>query len=114
VARNVNVTWDLPTTRADGSALPVEEILHTRVEIAIAIADPVFSFSGEVLSGAVQEFPIADVDTGDWIVRLTVVDTGNREATPVDTPFNIPVSNPGGVTNVLVLLESNGFVALEG
>jgi hypothetical protein len=64
-----------------------------------------FTTIGTVLPTDPQEFLVGDVDIGDWLVRLTVVDTVAREAAPVDTAFNVPDETPpGSVLNVNITM----------
>ena len=105
MTKNVSVTWDLPTTRQSGLALDLTEIQHVLVAFRV-IGAPEFTTLGQVLPTDPQAFAIADVDIGDWELRLVVVDTANRVSAPVDTAFNIPdESPPGVVVNVAITLS---------
>jgi len=103
MARNVNVTWDLPTTRESGGELLPSDILHT--EASISVDGVTFTVLNTFLPSQTQALFMPDVDLGDWIVRLVVVDKALRRSVVVDTPFNVPDETaPGTVLNVVVTL----------
>jgi hypothetical protein len=104
MTKNVTITWDLPTTRTSGFPLDVIDIEHTRVALS-ADGGTSFGTVGTRLPTDPQEFLLGDVDIGDWLVRLTVVDTEARESSPVDTAFNVPDETPpGSVLNVNITM----------
>ena len=104
MAKNVTVTWDLPTTRESTLPLPLAEI--DAVEIGMGVTNTNFTNIDRVLSADAQSSYIPDVATGDWFLQLIVFDTDGRPSAPVVFPFNVPDETPPGmVGNVTVILE---------
>ena len=102
--KTARITWNLPTVRASGGPLTVQELSGVRVEFS---ADQGANFVELITIPATdpQEHLIPDLEDGTWMVRLTVIDTDTQESLPVDTPFTIDSSAPGVVTNVVVQLS---------
>lgn len=101
----LKVTFDLPSVAAD--QLPIRGVA---VSLAVVPTDPAqtptFGSMGEVAAPG-TEYDQPSIDPGDYIVRLTVVDTAGNTGSPVDTKFNVPLPvpvtrGPGQVTNVVV------------
>ncbi len=100
MVRTLTVTWDLPTTRTSGNPLDPSEI--SGVDVSFSADGTNFTGLGLNTGGSVT---IPDLIDGDWVVRLTVVDTEGRRSADVDVPVLIDTSAPGTVTNVNVTLS---------
>lgn len=72
---NVKATWVLPTTREDGTALPVEAIAFVDIELGVDGENfaSIGNYTPDVLETIVQ-----DLEVGTWYFRGAVVDTQNR------------------------------------
>lgn len=100
--KNATVTWDLPTTRESGGPLPVEEIAGVDVSMSADLGANWTSL-GRVAPADVQEMSVNDLAPGDWIFRMTVIDTDGRPSSDVDHPFKIADETaPSPVTNTAV------------
>jgi len=104
MSQSAKVSWQLPTVGATQAP-----IAYVDVQIAVAGASPSFSSFSHVTPDQAQTETVTELEPGDWIVRLIVVDTQKspKSSTPVDTPFNVPVpalEAPSPVTNVSVSL----------
>lgn len=99
--KNVNISWELPTTRESGFPLDPADIQHVEVSLS---ADLGANFT--VLNNVAPptlDLTVPDLEIGDWIFRLVVVDTADRRSVNVDTPVNVPDETaPTGVLNVQV------------
>ena len=105
MAKNVRVTWDLPTTRESGNELPRGEIAHTIASISLS-GSAVFTEMNRFIPSQEQLLFLPDTDTGVWLVRLTVVDTDGRQSKNADVEFTVPdESAPGTVVNVAVTMD---------
>ena len=103
--KNVTVTWDLPTQRESGFPLNPADIANVEFGMRV-VGAPDFTVLGTVLPTDPQTFAVADVDIGDWEIRLVVVDTAARRSADVIAPFTVPdETNPGVVVNVNVTLS---------
>ena len=101
MAKNVNVSWDLPTTRESGLPLDPADIQHVEVSLSADLGTT-FTFINNIAPPA-TDITVPDLDIGDWIFRLVVVDVNNRRSVDVDTPVNVTdETNPTGVVNVQV------------
>jgi hypothetical protein len=101
MAKNVNVSWDLPTTRESGLPLDPADIQHVSVELSADLGTT-FTPINDIAPPA-TDITVPDLDIGDWIFRLIVVDTAGRLSVEVDTPVNVPdETNPSSVINVQV------------
>lgn len=99
---NATVSWDLPTTRESGNALPVEDILHVILSLS---ADQGGNFTVmDTIAPPATSHLLPDLTDGTWIVRLMVVDTDNKRSSIVDTPFVVDSSPPGPVENPNIAL----------
>lgn len=103
MAKNAVVSWDLPASRESGNPLPQSDIAHVAVSLS-ADQGANFGFLENVSPPDVDHL-IPDLEDGDWIVRLTVVDIEGVAGVEVDTSFVIDTSAPGPVTNVNVALS---------
>lgn len=101
MTKNVNVAWDLPTTRESGLPLEVDEILHVEVFLSADLGQTFTPINN--IEPPTTEITVPDLDVGDWIFRLVVVDVDGRRSTNVDVNVNVPDETaPGGVINVRV------------
>ena len=102
--KNVRISWDLPTTRESGFPLNVSEIAYVEVFLSADLGANFVSLN-QVVPPTVDLF-IPDVDVGEWIFRLVVVDTEDKQSVAVDTSVVVPDgSNPSSVVNVVVTFE---------
>ena len=101
MAKNVNVSWDLPTTRESGLPLDQADIQHVEVLLSADLGATFTSINNIV--PPTTNITVPDLDIGDWVFRLIVVDTAGRQSVEVDTPVNVPdETNPSSVVNVQV------------
>lgn len=101
MAKNVNVSWDLPTTRESGLPLDPADIQHVEVLLSADLGATFTPINNIVPPDT--DILVPDLDIGDWIFRLVVVDTAGRSSADVDTPVNVPdETNPSTVVNVQV------------
>lgn len=101
MAKNVNVSWDLPTTRESGLPLDPADIQHVEVLLSADLGATFTSINN--IAPPATDITVPDLDIGDWIFRLVVVDTAGRQSANVDTPVNVPdETNPSTVVNVQV------------
>ena len=103
VMEDKTIHWVLPTARDDGKNLPEAQI--DNVEVSLAIAGAPSSVVNNVPppskpNGAL-ELLVPNLDPGDWIFTLVVVDTDGRRSTAHEEAVNV-LANPGPVTNVTV------------
>jgi len=104
MSQSAKVTWQLPSVGATQAP-----IAYVDVQIAVKSDAPSFTSFSHVTPDQAQTETPTELDSGDWIVRLIVVDTQKspKSSSSVDTPFNVPVASldaPGPVTNVSVSL----------
>jgi len=93
MARDVNVSWVLPTTRKSGKPLNPADV--AAVELSLS-ADNVNwsaydSFPKEVLATVIPE-----LDIGEWFVQGVVVDTAGKKSDPVVQSIVVPDETPPG------------------
>lgn len=112
MTQNAHITFDLPTTRtdgtppdhADGTPLAIEDILHTLVSVS-ADGGAHFSEPSNQVDPAVNEVDFSDLESGNWVVRFIVMPVYGDVGKAIDSPFTIKSSAPpNGVTNVHVEL----------
>ena len=98
------ITWDLPTTRESGLPLDPADIQHVEVSLS---ADLGQNFGVlDTVAPPTLELTVPDLEIGDWVTRLVVVDTAGRRSADFDVPFNVPDDTaPGTVVNVNVALS---------
>ena len=105
MAKNVRVTWDLPTTRESGNELPRGEIDYTVASISLT-GSGVYTEMNRFIPSQEQLLFLPDTDVGVWTVRLVVVDTDGRQSKNADAEFEVPdESAPGTVVNVAVTMD---------
>lgn len=100
------ITWVLPTTRTDGSALAPADIAGVDI-FDMAAATP--SVAVGSVSGPATAFPTGDLSVGDHGFTLVAFDTGGRRAAPsavaVGTVPAPVVAPPAAVTGVTVTIN---------
>lgn len=104
----VTVNWNEPTTRTDGSALPLSAIAGTNVSYS-SDNGATFTFLASVPPGATNQIT-KDLTPGTYIFRLAVVDKQVPPKTGANVDKSAVVSNPslaapGIVTNVTVVIS---------
>lgn len=106
---DVRISWDLPTTREDGTELLLTDIGSVEVSASadggnsFAVLNTVPPASGN------NELLVSAVDVGDWIFRLVVLDlnTPVRRSAAIDAAIYVPSQAlPGTVLNVMLTLET--------
>ena len=96
MARDVTLTWTLPTARTGGGELPIEEIQHVIVELS-ADGGENYSAIETVLPTDVQQFVQNEMEAGAWHFRLVVWDTLGQQSAPglhVETVADESPPNP--------------------
>ena len=68
MAKDVQVTWDLPTSRTGGGLLPVEDIRETQVEMS-ADGGANFTPLTSVAPDGTQEVNVPELEAGAWHFR---------------------------------------------
>ncbi len=101
--KNALVTWTLPTTRESGLSLDPADIANVEVSMSGDLGAN-FTPVTTVLPSDPQEAAVSDLDIGDWIFRLIVVDTAGLQSVAVDVPAVVDGTPPGAVTNAGVVL----------
>lgn len=102
MTKSLRVTWDLPTERTGGGALPVAEIRDTIVEIS---ADGGANYTAllPVSPGLPQEVFVPDLEVGSWQFRMTVFDITDQQSAPhIEVHVIVDDSPPNPVSNVVV------------
>jgi hypothetical protein len=93
-----------PTQRADGAALPLAELREVRVEMKLAAATT-WNSAGAPMAPSEMSRNIDNVPGGNWQVRLTWIDTQDRESPPLVLAANVPIAAPrAGTATVAVSL----------
>lgn len=107
MAKNLNVSWVLPTTRASGKPLAKSEIAF--VELGLS-SDNVNWTVYDTFTPDVLATVIPELDNGTWYVAGTVVDTKERRSVSVVQSIQIvpPVeeedTTPPGVLTLTLSL----------
>lgn len=103
MSKNITLTWELPTTRTAGGALPVEDIRDTVVE-ASADGGANFTTIDTVAPTDPQTAFVPDAEIGEWQFRLTVFDKANQpSAAHIEVVVVLDDSPPNPVTNVVAV-----------
>lgn len=101
MAKNVNVSWDLPTTRESNLPLNPDDIQHVEVSLSANLGGDFTIIN--TIEPPTTDITVPDLDVGDWIFRLVVVDTDGRRSINIDVDVNVPdETNPSSVVNVQV------------
>lgn len=94
MARSVNVSWVLPTTRESGKPLSPAEIAG--VELSLS-TDNVNWTAYDSFPAAVLATVIPELDVGEWFVAGVVVDTVGKKSKPVVASIVVPDETAPGV-----------------
>lgn len=101
MAKNINVSWVLPTTRESGKPLAVSDIAG--VEIGLSVDNVNWSlydtFTPDVLSTVIPE-----MDIGEWFVSGIVVDKAGKKGKPVVKSIIVPDETPPGALQLTLSL----------
>ena len=87
MARTVNVSWVLPTTRESGKPLDPAQIAG--VELALSVDNVNFSIYNS-FTPDVHQTAIPELEIGEWFVRGVVVDTAGKRSKPVVKSIVVP------------------------
>ncbi len=99
--KTVSGTWSLPTTRVEGGPLPVDEIQESIVEMS-ADSGANFTEIARIPAAQQQAIDVPDLEFGEWIFRISIVDTDGRVGNPYEEVVMVSdTSPPGLVTNVV-------------
>ena len=105
MAKDITLTWELPTTRRDGGAVTVADIKHVRVESS---ADGGANFAELVVvdPNSTQSFVLPETEIGEWQFRLIAVDQNDKDGIAHVEVVEVPDDSPlNPVTNVQVTLN---------
>lgn len=95
MARSVNVSWVLPTTRESGKPLDPAQIAS--VELSLSV-DGVNFTPYDTFLPAVLATVIPELEVGSWTVQGVVVDTAGKRSKPVVKSIVVPdESAPGAL-----------------
>lgn len=94
MARNVNVSWVLPTTRASG--LPLNPADIAQVELSMSVDGATWTEYDTFLPATTQTV-VPELDIGEWFFRGVVRDTNGRLSAPVDASIVVPDDTAPGV-----------------
>lgn len=101
MAKSVNVSWVLPTTRESGKPLDVADI--ARVELSLSV-DGVNWSAYNTFTPDIFNTVIPELEIGTWFVQGVVVDTAGKSSAPVVESIAIPDDTaPGALTLTLSL-----------
>ena len=99
---NALVKWTLPTVRQGGGTLRPSDIDKTEVSIS-GDAGGNFALFANVSPAGPQQAIISDLDPGDYIFRIVVVDVTGQKGTATDLSGTVADdSAPGAVTDASV------------
>ena len=101
MARDVNVSWVLPTTRESGKPLANTDIAS--VELSLSV-DGVNFDAYDTFLPAVLSTVIPELDIGEWFVQGVVVDTAGKRSKPVVQSIVVPDETPPGVLQLTLSL----------
>lgn len=93
MARSVNVSWVLPTTRDSGKPLDPAQIAS--VELSLS-ADNVNWSAYDTFAPAVLATVIPELDIGEWFVQGVVVDSAGKRSKPKVASIVVPDDSAPG------------------
>lgn len=93
MARNVNVSWEYPTTRESGLPIDPADIAGMTLEMSVdnATWSLYNTFAANVVSTVVP-----DLEPGEWWFRGTVQDVQGRDSAPLVRSIVVPDETPPG------------------
>lgn len=95
MARSVNVSWVLPTTRESGKPLNPADVAG--VELSLSTDGTTFSLY-DTFVPAVLATVVPELEVGEWFVQGVVVDTAGKRSKPVVKSIVVPdESAPGAL-----------------
>ena len=105
LADDLTISWDSPTTREDGSALPLEEIDSYTLSHSIDdVAQPLITTDQ-------NSYTLNDVQNGTHVFRVLTTDTDGL-ASPYSDPIARNVSDvekaPISTTTITITVSCNG------
>lgn len=101
MARNVNVSWVLPTTRESGKPLNPADVAGVELSISADLGanwSVYDTFPPSVLTTVLPELEI-----GEWQVKGVVKDTAGKVSKPVVASIVVPDDTaPGNLTSLVL------------
>jgi hypothetical protein len=109
MARNVRLRWQLPVTRADGSALAIGDIAEVRVGVKVD-GDPGPYAPLGAAPPSQLDLLVPELETGIWHFQAVVVDkqTSPKLSDPAFASVDVPVpifAVPSAVVNFSATVE---------
>ena len=102
--RDMTVTYDLPTTRKSGRSLAVSDISGVEISLSADNGEN-FAVLGTVAPPATS-LTQTELEVGDYILRLVVIDSLSRRSDAVDMAFIVADNTaPGTVRNVEIVMQ---------
>jgi len=97
------LNWTLPTTREDGVALDVSEIMGTEISMS---ADGGANYSPVVVvaSDVPQTFVVDNLTAGTYAFKATVVDTADRRSVDAVVTGTL-LAAPAGIDDLSVTID---------
>ena len=104
MAGTVDLSWDLPTQREDGTELTAQEIKHIDIE---AKRGGVGAYSLVAsLQGAQKARQFTDLALGTWYFRVSVYDTDEQhDSNPPEVLAQNGLAAPLSVTNLTAVVS---------
>lgn len=99
--QEIDVSWNLPTKRKDGSDMPAAEIAYTEVSISTDGAKT-FSVPVKVMPDATQIVKRTPAPDASYVFRMVVVGVNGKKGDPLDVTQIVDTPAPGQVTGVKV------------
>jgi hypothetical protein len=109
MARNVRLSWQLPTQREDGSALLPADIAGVRIGVKVDGNPGAFADLG-IAPASQLDLLVPDLEPGIWHFQATAIDrqVPPKESAPAVTSVDVPVpvlAAPGAVVGFAAALE---------
>jgi hypothetical protein len=99
--QEINVGWNLPAVRRDGSAVLPGEIAYTEASFSTD-GGKTFSTPVQVKPDTTQTVKQKPAPDGNYTFRLVVVGTNGKRGDPFDVTQKVDTPAPGQVTGVTV------------